>query len=56
MTSDQFLKFAELQQTMSVFNREMANDGAFPLAVYEEMLAHIAEYRNGDGAAASAGN
>lgn len=49
-------QFAELQQTMSVFNREMANDGAFPLAVYEEMLAHIAEYRNGDGAAASAGN
>ena len=49
-------QFAELQQTMGVFNREMANDGAFPLSVYEEMLAHIAEYRNGDGAAASAGN
>lgn len=49
-------QFAELQQTMSEFNREMAIDGAYPLAVYEEMLGHIADYRNGDGAGMSTGN
>ncbi len=49
-------QFAELQQTMSEFNREMAVDGAYPLEVYEEMLGHIAEFRNGVGAAIPSGN
>jgi hypothetical protein len=33
---------------MSVFNREMAVDGAYPLDLYEEMLGHIADFRNGE--------
>ncbi|MDH3440185.1 MAG: TRAP transporter substrate-binding protein DctP [Gammaproteobacteria bacterium] len=49
-------QFAELQQTMGEFNREMAVDGAYPLEVYEEMLGHIAEYRNGNSTANSSGN
>ena len=49
-------QFAELQQTMGEFNREMAVDGAYPLEVYEEMLGHIAEYRNGNSTAKSSGN
>lgn len=49
-------QFAELQQTMGEFNREMAVDGAYPLELYEEMLGHIAEYRNGKSAANSSGN
>ena len=49
-------QFAELQQTMSEFNREMAVDGAYPLAVYEEMLGYIADYRNNNGAPESSGN
>ncbi len=48
-------QFAELQQTMSEFNREMAVDGAYPLEVYEEMLSHIEDFRNGDGAAKPSG-
>lgn len=48
-------QFAELQNTMGEFNREMAVDGAYPLATYEEMLGHIADYRNGNGAAKPSG-
>ena len=44
-------QFDELQQTMADFNREMAVDGAYPLDLYEEMLGHIDEFRNGDQAA-----
>ena len=44
-------QFDELQQTMADFNREMAVDGAYPLELYEEMLGHIDEFRNGDQAA-----
>ncbi|MED5461075.1 MAG: TRAP transporter substrate-binding protein DctP, partial [Pseudomonadota bacterium] len=40
-------QFAELQQKMSQFNREMAIDGAYPLDIYEEMIGYIAEYRAG---------
>lgn len=43
-------QFDELQKTMSDFNREMAVDGAYPLALYEEMLGHLEEFRNGAGA------
>jgi TRAP-type C4-dicarboxylate transport system substrate-binding protein len=43
-------QFAELQQTMGLFNREMAVDGAFPVDLYDEMLGHLADYRNGNGA------
>jgi TRAP-type C4-dicarboxylate transport system substrate-binding protein len=41
-------QFEELQERMSVFNREMAVDGAYPLDLYEEMLGHIADFRNGE--------
>jgi len=44
-------QFAELQKTMSEFNREMAVDGAYPLDVYEEMLGYIDDFRNGKGEA-----
>jgi TRAP-type C4-dicarboxylate transport system substrate-binding protein len=40
-------QFDELQQTMAAFNRDMAVDGAYPLELYEEMLGHIEEFRNG---------
>ena len=40
-------QFAELQQTMSEFNREMALDGAYPVDLYDEMLGYIEEFRNG---------
>jgi len=49
-------QFAELQQTMSKFNREMAIEGAYPLGVYEEMLDHIGEFRRGNGATMPGGN
>ena len=49
-------QFAELQQTMSQFNREMAIDGAYPLDIYEEMISYIAEYRAGGGEAGSGAN
>lgn len=49
-------QFAELQQTMSMFNREMAIEGAYPLGVYEEMLDHIGEFRRGNGATLPGGN
>lgn len=49
-------QFAELQQTMSKFNREMAVDGAYPLGIYEEMLGHIREFRSGNGATIPGGN
>jgi TRAP-type C4-dicarboxylate transport system substrate-binding protein len=43
-------QFQELQQTMGEFNREMALDGAYPVELYDEMIGHIADYRNGNGA------
>ncbi len=49
-------QFAKLQQTMSEFNREMAVDGAYPLEIYEEMLGHIDDFRNGNVAAMPGGN
>jgi TRAP-type C4-dicarboxylate transport system substrate-binding protein len=36
----------ELQGIMTVANREMAEEGVFPLAVFEELERHVAEYRN----------
>ena len=46
-------QFVELQQTMSEFNREMAEDGAYPVELYDEMLGYIAEFRNGNSANSS---
>lgn len=48
-------QFAELQQRMSEFNREMALDGAYPLDLYDEMLGHIADFRNGNVTAKPSG-
>jgi TRAP-type C4-dicarboxylate transport system substrate-binding protein len=36
----------ELQGIMTVANREMAEEGVFPLAVFEELERHVSEYRN----------
>jgi TRAP-type C4-dicarboxylate transport system substrate-binding protein len=40
-------QFAELQQTMRTANRDMANEGTFPLEMFEEMQGHLSDYRNG---------
>ena len=48
-------QFAELQQAMSEFNREMALDGAYPVELYDEMLGYIEEFRNGNGATEPSG-
>jgi TRAP-type C4-dicarboxylate transport system substrate-binding protein len=42
-------QFAELQRTMSELNRDMANEGTFPITIFEEMLGHIQDFRNGVG-------
>jgi TRAP-type C4-dicarboxylate transport system substrate-binding protein len=44
-------QFAELQQTMSEANRDMAIEGTFPLELFEEMQGHLRDYRNGQGEA-----
>lgn len=44
-------QFAELQQTMSELNRGMANEGTFPLALFEEMQGHIRDFRESQAAA-----
>lgn len=44
-------QFAELQQTMSESNRDMAIDGTFPLELFEVMQGHLSDYRNGQGEA-----
>ena len=36
----------ELQGIMTEANREMAEDGVFPVAVFEELQRHVREYRN----------
>ena len=38
---------------MGEFNREMALDGAYPVELYDEMIGHITEFRNGNGADAA---
>ena len=48
-------QFAELQQAMSEFNRDMALDGAYPVDLYDEMLDYIEEFRNGNGSAKPSG-
>lgn len=48
-------QFAELQQEMSKFNREMALDGAYPVELYDEMLGHIEDFRNANGTAKPSG-
>jgi len=44
-------QFAELQQMMSEANRDMAIEGIFPIALFEEMQGHLSDYRNGQGEA-----
>jgi TRAP-type transport system periplasmic protein len=39
-------QFAELQQTMSDVNSSMAREGILPLALFDEMRAHLEYYRN----------
>lgn len=46
-------QFAELQQTMAESNRNMADEGVYPIELYEQMLAHLADYRNGKTTLAS---
>jgi len=36
----------ELQAIMSQANREMAEDGMFPVSIFEELQRHVREYRN----------
>jgi TRAP-type C4-dicarboxylate transport system substrate-binding protein len=43
-------QFAELQQTMSDTNRQMAVEGTFPLELFESMQRYIKEYREANGA------
>jgi TRAP-type C4-dicarboxylate transport system substrate-binding protein len=40
-------QFAELRQVMSDSNRDMANEGTFPIELFEEMQGHLRDYRNG---------
>jgi TRAP-type C4-dicarboxylate transport system substrate-binding protein len=52
-------QFEELQTTMADANFEMANQGIVPRKFFDEMLRHIADYRNnhpGDDAAVPSGN
>ena len=40
-------QFAELRQIMSDSNRDMANEGTFPIALFDEMQGHLRDYRSG---------
>ena len=42
-------QFHELQQTMDKANREMATEGVYPLALFEQMQQHIRDYRASNG-------
>lgn len=50
-------QFAELQQSMSESNLAMANEGMFPLVLFQEMQGHLDDYRknnsHGDAAVRS---
>jgi len=39
-------QFSELQQTMGQSNRDMANEGIFPLDLFEQMQQHISDFRD----------
>lgn len=47
-------QFAELQHTMAESNRAMAGEGVYPIELYDQMQAYLAEFRNG-GAIVSSG-
>ena len=49
-------QFVAMQQEMNEFNREKALDGAYPIEIYEEMIGHISDFRNGNGVAEQGGN
>lgn len=46
-------QFAELQATMAKSNLDMANEGVYPLDLYEQMQTHLSEFRSNRAAAAS---
>lgn len=46
-------QFAELQNTMAESNRAMADEGVYPIELYDQMLAYLAEFRNGDAVVSS---
>ena len=39
-------QLAELQSIMSTANREMAEEGVVPVEVFDELMRHVADYRN----------
>lgn len=44
-------QFEELQTTMAETNRDLADDGVFSLEVFEQIQAHLEEYRSRNGGA-----
>jgi hypothetical protein len=46
-------QFAELRATMGESNKAMAAEGIFPLDLYQQMQAYLAEYRNRSAAVAN---
>ena len=42
-------QFAELQRTTNVSNRDMANEGIYPLELFNEMQGHLRDYRARQG-------
>lgn len=46
-------QFAELQSTMAESNRAMAGEGVYPIELYDQMQAYLAEFRNGDAIVSS---
>jgi len=49
-------QFAELREIMSKANRDMANEGTFPVERYEEMQGYLNDYRDGHGESGSPGS
>ena len=46
-------EFEEVRQVLLASNRELAKKGEFSLDLYDEMLAHIEDYRSQAGQSAS---
>jgi len=46
-------QFSELQATMGESNKAMATEGIFPLDLYQQMQAHLTEYREDSAAVVS---
>lgn len=49
-------QFEELQEIMGQMNMELAREGTFPLAVFEEIQRHLADFRQNSSAALHSGN